>query len=221
MSPNSSPTVSQSKWNPFPPYRSSYSRFVWLLKYALPIVASVVIILVVVWPELGQGPDKFRIPKSDIRIQTKGGQRVKNATFTGVDRANRRFSVTAEGVVQSSEAANGVVLTQPKADVMLANDTWVIIEAPHGTFWRKREMLELFGGVNLFHDYGYEVRTAKLRIDLKTRTAASNAIVHAQGPHGKLKSQGFRVIDNGQRVIFTGKAQLELLPSVLRGKSGQ
>jgi len=221
MSSNSRSLASQSTRNPLPPYRSSYSRFVWLLKYVLPIVAMVVIILLVVWPELGQEPDKFRIPKSDIRIQTKGGQRVKNATFTGIDRNNRTFSVSAEGVIQNSEGAKGVVLIQPKADVMLANDTWVIIEAPNGTFWRKRDMLELFGGVNLFHDYGYEVKTSKIRIDLKERTASGDAIVHAQGPHGKIKSQGFRVIDNGSRVIFTGKARLELFSSVLRRKTGQ
>tara|TARA_Y100000588_G_scaffold194270_1_gene208359 strand:- start:198 stop:863 length:666 start_codon:yes stop_codon:yes gene_type:complete len=221
MSSNSRSLASQSTRNSLPPYRSSYSRFVWLLKYVLPIVAMVVIILLVVWPELGQEPDKFRIPKSDIRIQTKGGQRVKNATFTGIDRNNRTFSVSAEGVIQNSEGAKGVILIQPKADVMLANDTWVIIEAPNGTFWRKRDMLELVGGVNLFHDYGYEVKTSKIRIDLKERTAAGDATVHAQGPHGKIKSQGLRVVDNGSRVIFTGKARLELFSSVLRRKTGK
>ncbi len=221
MSLNARPGANQNTWSSILPYRSSYSRFVWLLKYALPIVAGIVITLVVVWPELGQELEKFRIPKSDIQIQTNGGQRVKNATFTGVDRYNRTFSVTAEGVIQSSEGANGVGLIQPKADVMLSNDAWVIIEAPQGTFWRKRDILDLFGGVNLFHDYGYEVKTSNITINLRLRTASGDAIVHAQGPHGKIKSQGFRVIDNGSRVIFKGKARLDLLPSVLRGNSSK
>lgn len=201
---------------PLPRYRSSYSRIVWFLKYALPVIAGFVVVLVVFWPEFGQQPEKFRIPTSDIRMQTTGGQRVTNAIFTGVDKDNRPFSVTAKGLIQKADGAKSVELTEPKADIMLENDSWVIIAAPQGTFWRKHGLLDLVGGVKVFHDSGYEFRTAKASIDLKNRNASGDTLVIAQGPYGKINSQGFKVIDNGSRVIFTGKARLLIFSTALR-----
>jgi hypothetical protein len=102
-------------------YHSPYSRFVQLVKYSLPVVAGVVILLVVVWPELKSQPEKFPIAISDLKVETAGGQRVINARFTGVDNENRPFSVTADAVVQDGPDIRGVKLTKPKADVTDGN----------------------------------------------------------------------------------------------------
>ena len=183
------------------------------MKYALPTISAVAIILVVIWPELGNKPEKFRIPISDLRIQTSGGQRVINARYTGVDRENRPFSITADAVVQEVGDGTGVKLTAPKADLTLAGGSWVIIGAPKGTFRRKREILDLFGGVNLYHDAGYEFKTAMATVNLRSKEASGNQPIRGQGPFGTVKGSGFKVIDNGDRIIFTGKSQLVFFPS--------
>lgn len=196
-----------------PLYRSAYSRFVRLMKYALPTISAVVIILVVIWPELGNKPEKFRIPISDLRIQTSGGQRVINARYTGVDDENHPFSITADAVVQDADGGKGVKLIAPKADVTLAVDSWITIGAPRGTLWRKREILDLFGGVKLFHEAGYEFKTAKATINLGSKEASGDQPIRGQGPFGTVEGSGFKVIENGDRIIFTGKSQLVFFPS--------
>ena len=122
---------------PLPPqpqrYRSGYSRFVRLAKYALPLIAGIVVVLLVVWPELEPPPDRFRLGMSDINVETAGGQRVVNARFTGVDSANRPFSVTAAAAVQPPESEGRVDLSEPKADVTLQGDSWVAITSPSQT----------------------------------------------------------------------------------------
>lgn len=199
-----------------PLYRSGYSRFVLLAKYALPVVAGIVMLLVVVWPELKSKPDKFSIGLSDVKIETAGGQRVVNARFTGVDSENRPFSITAESVVQAGSDDNGVELAQPKADVTLAGDSWVAIAAPKGIFRRDEEILDLSGGVDLFHDDGYEFRTAQARLNFGTSAASGESPIRGQGPFGTIEAEGFRVAGTGDSIFFTGKSRLLVYPDAVK-----
>lgn len=199
-----------------PLYRSGYSRFVVLAKYALPVVAGVVMMLVVVWPELKSKPEKFALGLSDVKIETAGGQRVVNARFTGVDSENRPFSITAESVVQAGSDDNGVALSQPKADVTLAGDSWVAISAPKGIFRRDEEILDLTGGVDLFHDDGYEFRTAEARLNFSTSAAYGESPIRGQGPFGTIEAEGFRVAGTGDSIFFTGKSRLLVYPDATR-----
>ena len=199
---------------PMPRFRSRYSRFVTLMKYALPVVAGSVLLLVVVWPEFKPKPERFAVGISDLRVNVEGGQRVVNARFTGVDSENRPFSVTADAVVQ--DADDGVKLTQPKADVTLAGDSWVAIAAPQGTFWRKPRVLNLVGGVDLFHDDGYEFQTEEARIDFRIGAASGDTPVKGHGPFGTVDAEGFRIVESGNRIIFNGKSRLVIFATATK-----
>jgi len=198
---------------PLPRYRSRYSRFVLLMKLALPVIAGVVIVLVIVWPELTSSPERFRIGISDLSVETAGGQRVVNARFNGIDSSNRPYSVTADAVVQAENGKGRFELNQPKADITLESGAWVAITSPSGTYWRNRELLQLAGGVNLFHDQGYEFKTPEASIDFASGTAAGDRPVAGQGPFGRITAEGFHIVENGARVLFKGKASLILYPN--------
>jgi len=207
---------------PPPRYRSAYSRFVTLMKFGLPLVAGALVLLVIAWPQLASRPDRFTIGLSDLRIETAGGQRVVNARFTGVDRDNRPFSVTAASVIQEKTGSNRVNLAEPKADVTLQGESWAALTAPRGVYWRDREVLELSGRVDLFHDQGYEFTTGEARIDFRAGSAAGDTPIKGQGPFGTIAADGFRIYDSGDRIVFSGRARLLLFPSstdaVERGK---
>ena len=184
------------------------------MKYALPVVAGSVLLLVVVWPEFKPKPERFAVGISDLKVNVEGGQRVVNARFTGVDSESRPFSVTADAVVQ--DADDGVKLTQPKADVTLAGDSWVAIAAPQGTFWRKPRVLNLVGGVDLFHDDGYEFQTEEARIDFRIGAASGDTPVKGHGPFGTVDAEGFRIVESGNRIIFNGKSRLVIFPTATK-----
>jgi lipopolysaccharide export system protein LptC len=201
-----------------PHYRSAYSRFVVLAKYALPLVAGIVMLLVVVWPELKSKPERFSLGLSDVKIETAGGQRVLNARFTGVDSENRPFSITAESVIQAANKETGVELMEPKADVTLAGDSWVAIAAPKGLFRREAEILDLTGGVDVFHDDGYEFRTAEARLDFGKSSASGDKPIRGQGPFGTIEAEGFKIAGRGDSIHFTGKSRLILYPDATKAE---
>jgi lipopolysaccharide export system protein LptC len=198
-------------------YRSTYSRFVLLAKVVLPLIAGVVMVLVVIWPELKGQPEGFHLGISDIRIETAGGQRLVNARFTGLDGANRPFSVTSDSVRQAPDGKGVFDLQQPKADITLDGSRWVALTAPEGTYRRDSQRLDLRGGVDLFHDDGHQFRTAAVDVDIAKGTAIGNDPVHGQGPFGTIDGDGIRIVDRGERILVTGRSRLVLYPDAPKG----
>jgi lipopolysaccharide export system protein LptC len=56
------------------------------------------------------------------------------------------------------------------------------------------------------------MHSSSARLDLKVGTAEGDEKVEGHGPTGTISAEGFRVLDNGARVFFTGPAKLVLRP---------
>jgi len=189
-----------------------YSWFVSLMKLVLPVIAGILIMLVVLWPELSDHPSKFQVGVAQIEIDGADGQTLINARYTGVDRENNPFSVTAETLSQNPDDENSVDLKNPKADITVSGGTWLAVMSPNGQYRKTDQVLELFGGVNAFHDLGYEFRTEHAIINFRDGSAFGESPVHGQSPTGELRSEGFRVFESGANIVFTGRARLLFYP---------
>ena len=135
-----------------------------------------------------------------------------NARYDGIDEQNRPFSVTADLATQDSADADIVDLELPKADITLEDGTWLAITAKTGRYRREAEIVELAGEVVLFHDEGFEVRTDAATVYLSEGDAEGILPVQGQGPAGELNAEGFQLINQGERIIFTGRSRLLLQP---------
>ena len=139
-----------------------------------------------------------------------------NARYVGTDKNDRAFSVTADLARKIESNVTSFELEMPKADISLDNGTWLVLTAETGLYDSTNSTLDLAGAVNLYHDSGYEFRTQKAAIDLKKRVAAGNETVNGQGPFGNLKAEGFRLIDRGKTIYFTGRAKVLFFPGADR-----
>lgn len=192
-----------------------YSVFVQTMKVVLPLVALGLVALVVIWPHLQTDDLRFRIGFAAIQSNVDDGPNLLNPRYVGTDDDNQPFSITADIAKRlSGEGTETKIgLQVPKADITLEDGTWLVLTANTGVYARSDRTLDLEGEVNLFHDEGYEFRTEQAQIDLRAGTAQGDVPVEGQGPFGTLKSQGgFRMLDKGKRIIFTGKSKLVMLP---------
>ncbi len=191
--------------------RSSYSRFVGVLKVLLPATAAGLIILVIAWQQFIQIGDPAEVVLPEVDLQ--GGEvSVLNPRWNGVDNENRPFTVTADLVSQSKEDRNLYELELPKADITLEDETWLALTARAGQFFYEEQQLDLAGDVDMFHDQGFEIRTEAASIDLKTKDAWGESAVEGHGPAGRLTAEGFRITQEGARIVFTGKSRLVVYP---------
>lgn len=190
-----------------------YSRFVSMMKFLLPAGATVLIALVVLWPHLDADDLKFRIGFAALNATQSKDPSMVNPRYLGTDRDNQPFAVTADLARQLATGGAKVELEMPKADITLEDGTWLVLTAESGIFGRDSNTLDLSGSVNLYHDSGYEFRTRKAAIDLNGGNASGNEPVVGQGPFGNLEAEGFRMVDKGKTIFFSGKSKLTLYPS--------
>ncbi len=193
-------------------HSKGYSRFVTWMKVILPAVAVLLVVLIMAWPQLQSQDNRFRIGFSSLKLNAGGDPSMVNPRYLGSDKSSQAYSVTADLAKNLLSGNAAIELEMPKADIALADGTWLVLTAESGVYGKGQGKLDLVGSVNLFHDSGYEFRTAKASVDLKKGIAISTMPVEGQGPFGTLKAQGFRLEKNNKVIYFTGKSSLTLYP---------
>jgi lipopolysaccharide export system protein LptC len=194
-----------------------YGQFVGIMRILLPTVATALIILVALWPQLTDQQQRYSITPAKIAAEAAKTLTMVNGVYSGIDEKRRPFTLTADSVQLANSALSIVALTSPKADLLMEDGSWVAVTAREGTYDRDKKILELRGAVNLFHDSGYEFRTNTATIDMMAGDAYGTDPVEGQGPFGNIKAQGFIIRNRGERIEFSGKANLLLYPDKAQG----
>lgn len=187
------------------------SRFVGLMRYALPLVAVALVALVVAWPRPGGPVDGFRLTFASVDTSTPEPAML-NARYVGTDRKDRPFVITADRARQAGGDPDVIVLETPQADFSLANGTWIALSADEGVYYRAREMLRLDGGIDLFSDTGFAFSAESAEVDLAGSVVVSERPVRGQGPLGTLDAGNFRALVDERRFFFAGGVKLVILP---------
>lgn len=191
-------------------HRRGGSRAVTLLKILLPLTAMSLIAVVILWAQLPKGEIGFRVGFSSVQPEDARNLRMVKARYAGRSESKQPYLLTAESALQDHPGADLIHLTEPKGDITMKSGAWVALNAPAGQYFQDNQELDLWGGVSLFHDSGLEFNSPTAHIDLEASTAKGDDPVVGKGPSADITSEGFRILDEGDRVIFTGKAHLTL-----------
>lgn len=182
--------------------------FVMLAKRLLPLVAVGLLALVALWPEFSTDLERGRFT---YRVGAGGapeGGTLTQPRYSGVDQQGHPFTVTAALARQvGPERTN---LADPKGDITLGSESWLMVEAKRGVYMQHSSQLDLSGQVTLYRDDGTTLVTDNATVDLKAGAASSADKVHVEGPFGTLDAQGFTVLDRGAVVQFAGPGKLVL-----------
>ena len=192
-----------------------YGRFVGTMRVLLPTVATGLILLVLVWPQFEDQQRRFTFGPAKIDKKAAKNLTMLNGRYAGM-LEEKPFTITATKAHQKNAKDMEFSLSGPKVDIMMNNGSWAAITAEDGFYNHKKQILELSGGVNVFHDTGYEFRTANAVIDLTAGDAHGVDPVAGQGPLGNLKAEGFVLFYKTKRIIFKGRAKLTLFPNRMK-----
>lgn len=198
---------------------AQYSRFVVMMKIALPSAAGFLLFLVVLLPQLRDEGDRYRIDTE--MSDTPGSQSLSmtNARYYGTDDEGRPYAVAASGVRQRPEDQDSIELASPAAEISMSDGKVLSAKATTGLYNRGQQKLDLSGEVALADQAGYEFRTAAARVDLEQGTASGETPVSGAGPLGTLQAAGgFQVSDRGRTVRFNGRARMVINPAATAGQ---
>ncbi|WP_236033636.1 LPS export ABC transporter periplasmic protein LptC [Belnapia mucosa] len=178
-------------------------------KRLLPLLALGLLSLVVFWPEIEGNEDRSRVSFRRTVQPRAEGLRVVQPRYQGIDELNRPFTVTADIGTQPG-AAEILDLEAPRGDIVLSDGAWVYIQSRTGRFDKPANHLDLAGAVTIYHDSGVMMLTDAAAVELEAGTASGDAPVAAQGSFGTITAEGFRLMDRGGVIIFTGQAHAVL-----------
>jgi lipopolysaccharide export system protein LptC len=185
-----------------------YSRRVALLKVALPAIGATLLLLVIAWPRLAPLFDRLRFAAIDLREARE--LRMMNPRYAGTDRDGHPYIVTAAVGRQVPQRDDVMALDQPVANLKTHSGADVVVTGDSGVYQTHSQFLDLFGNVTVTHENGTKFVTSSARFDAANNAAEGHYPIEGHGPQGDITAQGFQIIDKGDIVIFTGKANLLL-----------
>ncbi len=197
---------------PSPAVHRAHRRKVSLMRMLFPAAAVVLVSMVVIWSQWQSVGTGFKFSFTRISPEEAKTLRMVNPRFSGTNEKVRPFMLTADEARRVSPDADLILLTNPKGDIITDSGAWLALSAAHGEYAQKKEILDLSGGVDLFHDSGVHITSATARIDLKAGTVEGNDPVTGSGPSIEVAGQGFKLLNGGKTVIFTGKSKALLFP---------
>ncbi len=189
-----------------------YSRAVALLKRLLPIIGAALLLLVAAWPRLVPLFETVRLTISGIDLREARELNMLNPRYAGTDRLNRPYVITAAVGHQLPNRSDLMSLEKPRAEMIVHSGANAVLTAATAMYQSQPQLLDLFGDVTLTHQNGSRFVTQQAHANFANDTAEGNVPVEGHGPSGDIWGQGFRILDKGDTIIFTGDSR-----AILRG----
>ena len=183
-----------------------YSRRVALLKRVLPAIGVALLLLVAAWPRLAPLLDSVRLGFAAIDLREARELKMLNPRYAGIDRLNRPYVVTAAVGRQVPNRSDLMSLERPRAVMTVHGGAKVVLTAATGIYQSQTQLLDLFGDVTLTHQNGTRFVTSRAHADFSDNTAEGHDPIEGHGPSGDIWGQGFRILDKGDTIIFTGRS---------------
>ncbi len=192
-----------------------HARQVAILRLALPGAAALLLLAVFIWP-IADGRKLIALPPTPATPQLT----MQNPRFTGTDEQNRPFTLSAKQATQQPQNLMLIDLVDPQAALTGPDGRPVKGQAVQGRYDQTSRKLWLGGAVTLEQSApdGKETlyfTTSELNADLVARTAWGDKPARLTGSFGSIEGQGFRVIDGGKVLLFTGASR-----AILNVKTG-
>ncbi|MGH7098764.1 MAG: LPS export ABC transporter periplasmic protein LptC, partial [Stellaceae bacterium] len=199
------------------PAGDPYSRRVARLKLLLPAVGLALLLLVAAWPRLAALFESVRVGLAAIDLREARELKMVDPRYAGLDRQNRPYVLTAAIARQVPDHTDLVSLTRPHA-AMMPRHGRVVITAATGVYQSQAKLLDLFRQVVITRGDGTRFLTDGAHVDFTDDSAEGHDPVSGRGPWGTVEAQGFRILDKGAQVIFTGRSHLMLAGAAARAQ---
>lgn len=190
--------------------RDRYSRRVALLRLLLPALGMALLLLVAAWPRLRPMIESVGLGLPAIDLRAARELTMVDPRYEGLDRSNRPYTVTAAVARQIPDRNDLLSLKEPKSHMVTAHGDPIFISAATGMYQSQAQLLDLFGQVDLVRRDGTHFRTSTAHLNFADNSAEGHDRVVGHGPDGDVTGEGFRILNKGDTVIFTGHSTVFL-----------
>ena len=188
----------------------NYSVFIKSLKYIL-LFLSVSILILVIYNNNPIEKEKiffdFSYNESDFQSVR---QVLRKPTFVGIDKKNQPFKVMANKATRLKQEPNIFNLEKPTGEINSGKEKF-FLSGDKGIFNKNVEQLKVKGNVKFNDGDDMIFTTSEMYFDFKKEILSGNKKVNGKKNNSIIVSEGFRVLNNGEQIFFTGKTKLRLI----------
>ena len=188
----------------------NYSVFIKSLKYIL-LLFSVSIFILVVYNnnpiEQENVYSDFSYNESDFQ---SARQVLRKPTFVGIDKKNQPFKIMAYKATRLKNEPNIFNLEKPTGEINTGKEKF-FLSGNKGIFYKNAEQLEVKGNVTFDNGDEMTFTTSEMYFDFKKEILFGNKKVNGEKNNSVIVSEGFKIINNGEQIFFTGKTKLKLI----------
>ena len=187
----------------------SYSVFIKILKYSL-LALSIIIVFLVIYNNNFNKEEKV---SNEILFEEKNFQSItqvlQNPTFLGIDKKEQPFKVMAQKATRFKKSPEIFNLEKPTGEIDSGNQKFYL-EGDEGIFNKEIQQLYVKGNVKLNDENNMEFNTSEIYFDFKKEILLGEKKVEGKKENSYIVSEGFRILENGEKIFFTGKTKLIL-----------
>jgi len=188
-----------------------YSRFVSIMKRALPLAAAALVAAVLIY---ALEPRQERSGHVAMTFQRLGivndDLAMLKPRLTGADDQGDPYVITADEAIQDKSNSKRATLRNIQGDVTLKDGTWISALAPNGVLDAKGHRLALVGAIAVYSDNGYELHTASANINMRDATIVGDKPVNGQGPYGIFRADRFKLDRHTRHVFLYGNVRMTI-----------
>ena len=184
------------------------------VKWGLPVLIVVLVILLAISPFEQRGDVSFILDKNEVE-QARERMRVERARYVGEDNKGQRFVIVADRAVQQSSNVPIVMIEGMKAQLQLGRGP-LSIAALKGQYDLEGEKVRVNGPIRIVAPDGYQLATRDVTVDLDSRTMQSQGPVSGTMPLGKFQAGRLSADLDERTVRLNGGVRLKIEQGAVR-----
>ena len=188
----------------------NYSVFIKSLKFILHFFSLSILILVIFNNNSAKKENIF----TDFSYDESDFQSVKQVlhkpTFIGIDKKNQPFKVMADKAIRLKQQPNIFKLEEPTGEINSGEEKF-FLSGDKGIFNKNVDQLQIKGNVKFNDENNMIFTTSEMYFDFKKEVLSGNKKVNGKKNNSVIVSEGFKILDDGEQIFFTGKTKLRLI----------
>ena len=190
-----------------------HSRMVRVLRIAVP-AAVILAMATIVAASFFNNPFRMLLPKLplDVGNLVVSGTKItmESPHLSGYTPDQRPYELWAKTATQDITDPDHVDLNTLRAKILMEDRSTVTLDALHGLFDTKEQLLNLHKDIFLQTSTGYEARLSQAFVDMGKGTVTSDEHVDVKLLNGTLTADKLRIFNGGEVVRFEGNVVMNL-----------
>ena len=187
----------------------TYSKFIKTIKYVFLGISILMLLLIVINNRQSQIKivgDTFSYSE---KIDGSINQVLIKPIFMGLNKKEQPFKVTASKATRFKEESDTFYLENPIGEILIDNDKYYL-SGNNGVYDKNIQELKINGDVKFNNNLDLKFSTTEIFFDFKKQVLFGEKAVSGYRNNTKIDSQGIKILNKENKIIFTGKTKLLL-----------